>query len=71
MTYEFAVSVDWDDRGCVIGAVPALDDCVAVGNDMGEMLERLEEEVRSQLASRGRLREDDDIELVNFDLWTI
>ena len=71
MTYEFAVSVDWDDRGRVIGAVPALDDCVAVGSDMDEMLERLEEEVRSVLASRGRLREDDDIELVGFDLWTI
>ncbi len=71
MTHEFAVSVDWDDHGRVVGAVPALDDCVAVGGDMDEMLERLEEEVRGQLAARGRLGEDEDIELVGFDLWTI
>jgi len=71
VTHEFAVSVDWDDHGRVIGNVPALDDCIAVGADMDEMLELLEEEVRSQLAARGRLGADDDIELVGFDLWTI
>ena len=51
--------------------LPALADCVAGGGDMDGMLERLAEEGRSVLASRGRLREDDDIELVGFDLWTI
>ena len=67
MTQRFAIAVDFDDYGRPIGTVPALDDCVATGRDMEEMLERLEEEVRVCLVSVGQL--DDDIELVGYDIW--
>lgn len=68
MTQRFAIAVDYDEYGRPIGSVPSLDDCVATGRDMEEMLERLEDEVRSYLVSMGQL-EDDDIEFVGYDLW--
>lgn len=70
MAHRFAVSVDWNDYGWPVGSVPSLDDCVATGIDMEEMLDRLEEEVRSRLIAMGE-SEDVEIELVGYDIWTM
>ncbi|MFC2008482.1 type II toxin-antitoxin system HicB family antitoxin [Chloroflexota bacterium] len=70
MTLRFAIAVGFDEHGRPIGAVPALDDCVATGRDMEEMLDRLQEEVRVYLVSAGQLN-DDDIELVGYDVWAM
>jgi predicted RNase H-like HicB family nuclease len=70
VTHRFAVSVDWNDYGWPVGSVPALDDCVAVGIDMEDMLDKLEEEVRTRLVALGEA-EDVEIEFVGYDLWTI
>jgi len=70
VTHRFAVSVDWNDYGWPVGFVPALDDCVATGIDMEDMLDKLEEEVRARLIALGEA-EDVDIELVGYDLWAI
>ena len=69
MAHRFAVTVDWDYYGHPVGTVPSLD-CEATGNDMEDMLERLEEEVRSRLGGLGE-SEDVDIELVGYDIWAI
>jgi predicted RNase H-like HicB family nuclease len=70
VTHRFAVSVDWNDDGWPVGVVPSLDDCVATGIDMEDMLEKLEDEVRTHLVALGEA-EDVDIELVGYDLWVI
>jgi len=69
VTHRFAVSVDWNDYGWPVGCVPSLDDCVATGIDMEDMLDKLEGEVRARLIALGEA-EDVDIELVGYDLWT-
>ncbi len=68
MAHRFAVAVDWDEHGRLMGSVPSLDDCVATGADMEDMLDKLEEEVRSRLNEQGEPG-DSDIEFVGFDLW--
>ncbi len=70
MTHRFAVSVDWNDYGWPVGSVPSLDDCAATGIDMEQMLDKLEEEVRTRLIARGEPG-DVEIELVGYDLWTM
>lgn len=70
MAHRFAVTVDWDVYGRPVGTVPSLDDCEATGSDMEEMLDRLEEEVRSRLGGLGEPK-DSDIELVGHDIWAI
>lgn len=69
MTQRFAIAIDYDEYGRPIGSVPSLDNCVATGRDMEEMLERLEEEVRTYLVSVGQL--EDDIEFVGYDPWAM
>jgi len=46
--------------------ISSLGNCAATGRDMEEMLDKLEEEVRSVLASRGE-PEDAEIEFVGFN----
>ncbi|TFH35974.1 MAG: hypothetical protein E4G93_02875 [Dehalococcoidia bacterium] len=70
MAHRFAIAVDWNDYGRPVGSVPSLDDCVATGRDMEEMLDKLEEEVRMRLGSLGESG-DVDIEFVGYDIWTI
>jgi len=70
MTQQFAITVEYDDYGRPIGTVPGLDDCVAIGRDIEEMLDRLEGEVRVYLVSAG-YGGDDDIELVGYDIWAM
>ena len=70
MTQRFAITVDYDEFGRPVGTVPGLDDCVATGRDIEEMLENLEEEVRVYLVSAG-YGEDDEIELVGYDIWAV
>jgi len=70
MTQRFTITVEYDDRGRPIGAVPGLADCVATGRDMEEMLDKLEEEIRVYLVSVGRL-DDEDIELVGYGIWAM
>jgi hypothetical protein len=70
VAHRFAVSVDWDNDGHPVGTIPSLDDCEATGTDMEDMLDKLEEEVRSRLGGLGE-PEDADIELVGYDIWAI
>ena len=69
MAHRFAVAVDWDEHGRPVGSVPSLDDCVATGSDMEDMLDKLEEEVRVRVSDLGE-PEDSEIELVGYDIWT-
>jgi len=70
MTQRFSITVEYDEHGRPIGAVPGLDDCVATGRDIEEMLDNLEEEVRVYLVSVG-YGEDADIELIGHDVWAM
>ena len=70
MAHRFTVAVDLNDYGWPVGSVPSLDDCVATGRDMEEMLDNLEAEVRTRLIAMGE-PEDVDFELVGYDVWTV
>lgn len=68
MAHRFTVSVDWNDYGWPVGMISSLGNCAATGRDMEEMLDKLEEEVRSVLVSRGE-PEDAEIEFVGLDVF--
>ncbi|MBN1857009.1 MAG: hypothetical protein JW846_08665 [Dehalococcoidia bacterium] len=69
MSQRFAISVVHDDCGRPVGSVPSLNGCVVVASNMEEMLDLLEEEVRTRLIARGEMA--DEIELVGYDAWTM
>ncbi len=66
MVRRFSFDVDWDEYGGISGFVPSLHDCSATGNDLEDMLDKLEEEVRKRLLACGQSAEDE-IELLGCD----
>ncbi len=70
MAHCFSIGFDWDEQGRLTGSVRSLRDCSATGNDLEEMLDRLEEEVRSRLHP-GEESAEMEIELVGYDFSNI
>lgn len=66
MVHRFSIGFDWDEHGQITGTIPSLQDCSATGNDLEEMLDKLEEEARKTLAAHGESSESE-IELVSYN----